>query len=73
VSVEALDAEGRSLGTYEADLGPGEQRVSLLYQWIQATIGVMSGRIELRSVFPLLATEIFGSDNLSFMTAVPGK
>jgi len=73
VSLEALDAEGRSLGTYEADLGPGEQRVSLLYQWIRATIGVMAGRIEIRSSAPLLATEIFGSDNLSFMTAVPGK
>jgi hypothetical protein len=73
VQVAALDADGRSLGTCEIDLGPGEQRVSLLYQWIRATIGVMAGRIEIRSTAPLLAAEIFGSDNLSFMTAVPGR
>jgi hypothetical protein len=73
VTIEALDAEGRSLGAFSPNLMPGEQRVGLLYEWIPSTIGVTSGRVEIRSSGPLLATEIFGSDTLSFMTAVPGK
>jgi hypothetical protein len=73
VTVEALDAEGHSLGNFSANLRHGEQRVGLLYQWIPFTIGVTAGRVETRSSMPLLATEIFGSDALSFMTAVPGK
>ena len=73
VVVEALDAEGRSLGAYEVDLAPGEQRVALLYEWIPATRGMTAGRVEIRSAAPLLTAEIFGADNLSFMTAVPGK
>ena len=74
VTVEALDAAGVSLGVRELQgMQPGETRVSLIYQWIPATAGLSSGRIEVRATGPVLATEIFGSDTLSFMAAVPGK
>lgn len=73
VWVEALDADGRTLGAFEADLAPGEQSVALLYQYIPATVRVAAGRVEVRSTGPLLATEIFGSDTLSFLMAVPGN
>jgi hypothetical protein len=74
VTVEALDAAGASLGTRSFPaLGPGENQVGLVYQWIAATLGFSSGRIEVRATAPVLATEIFGSDRLWFMAAVPGK
>ena len=73
VAVEALDEQGRSLGTYNIELPPGRQETQLLYQWIPGTLGLSSGRVEIRSTAPVLATEIFGSDALSFITAVPGK
>ncbi len=74
VTVEALDASGVSLGIKTlSGLGPGETRVSLIYQWIPGTAGLSSGRIEVRATGLVLATEIFGSDTLSFIAAVPGR
>lgn len=74
VTVEALDASGTSLGTRSFPaLAPGENQVGLIYQWIAGTLGYSSGRIEVRASAPVFATEIFGSDRLWFMAAVPGR
>jgi spore germination protein YaaH len=72
-TVEALDADGQSLGQFTVDLAPGEQRVALVYQWIPSTFGMTEGRLAIRSSGPLLAAEIFGNTDLSFIAVVPGK
>jgi hypothetical protein len=72
-TVEALDADGQSLGKFTVDLAPGEQRVALLYKWIPSTFGLAAGRVEIRSAGLLLAAEIFGNDDLSFIAAISGK
>jgi hypothetical protein len=72
-TVEALDADGQSLGQFTVDLAPGEQRVALVYQWIPSTFGMTEGRLVIRSAGPLLAAEIFGNTDLSFIAVVPGK
>jgi hypothetical protein len=73
VTVEAFDSEGTSLGREVRDLAGGACRIGLLDEWIRNTLGVPSGRVEVRSTGPIWAAEIFGADTLSFMAAVPGR
>ncbi len=72
-TVGAWDADGNTLGEFIVDLMPGEQRVALLYQWIPTSSGLSGGRVGIRSAGPLLAAEIFGNSDISFISVVPGK
>ena len=73
VVVEAVSTAGTSIGKYAVRLSPGEVKAGLIYQWIPSSLGLSAGRIEVRSTAPILAAEIFGSDTLSFMAAIPKR
>lgn len=73
VSVEAFDAAGVQVGIYMLRLAAGETRTGLLFEWIRSTQGLAAGRVEVRSTTPVVAAQIFGSDTLSFIAAVPGR
>jgi len=73
VSVTAYDAAGVQVGTYTARLAAGETRTGLLFEWIRTTQGLAAGRVEVRSTTSVVAAQIFGSDTLSFIAAVPGR
>ena len=73
VTIEALDADGSAIGSHDFQLQPGEVRIGLIQQLIQATLGTTGGHVKIRSTAPVLAAEIFGSDSQSFMAAVPGN
>ncbi len=71
--LEAFDGGGLSLGKASQALNPGERKTGLVHQWIKASAGISSGRLEIRASRPFLAAEIFGSDSLSFIAAVAGR
>jgi hypothetical protein len=71
--VEARDDAGSLVGACTVQLNAGEVQVGLVWQWIRSTLGVSSGRVNVNCSGALIAAEIFGSDSLSFMAAVPGR
>jgi hypothetical protein len=73
VTVTAYNSQGITVGSYARRLSPGELHLGLLFQWIAKSMGLSTGWIEVRSSNPVLASEIFGSEALSFINAISGR
>jgi hypothetical protein len=73
ITVEIYDTEGRLTGTGSFTLASENRTAKLLNELIPSTDGQVGGYAIVRSTLPIIGQQLFGSSNLSLLSAVPPK
>lgn len=72
VTVEIFQPDGRLTGQAYFDLGPNERRPALLDELIPESTGQAGGWVRVRSTDPIVAQQIFGDFQGTFLATIPG-
>ncbi|HEV8131992.1 MAG TPA: hypothetical protein VGQ81_12125 [Acidobacteriota bacterium] len=71
VEVLSLNVDGSLRGRTKQALKPNQRQSKLLHEWVPAREGAAGGYILLRSDVPVVASELFGTTNLTALANVP--
>jgi hypothetical protein len=71
VEVVSLGSDGKPLGKSQRALRPGERQSQLVEQWVPSAAGASGGAVFVKADNPVIATQLFGTTNLSLLANVP--
>jgi hypothetical protein len=71
VEVVSLGPDGKPLGKAQRALRPGERQSMLVEQWVKSAAGAPGGAVFVKADNPVIATQLFGTANLSLLANVP--
>lgn len=71
VQIQVYSADGVRTGQTTTSIGPGRRRSALVPELVRATAGQVRGYIKVTSSAPIVGQQLFGTNSLSLMSAVP--
>jgi len=71
ITIQVFDSSGGLKGNYETDLEAGQRMSKMVSELLLNLTDQLGGYIVIDSTRPLIAQQLFGSSDLSFISAVP--
>ena len=71
VEVVSLGPDGKPLGKCQSVLRPGQRLSQLVEQWVKSAANAEGGAVFIKADNPVIATQLFGTTNLSVLANVP--